>query len=69
MDSFLEELYAAKVQQGEEDKKVRPNSKNQGFRVNNYYNVLMEGVKNYFLGDLFGVLELHLMLLSLFSWQ
>lgn len=46
------------------------NSKDLGFRVNKYYNVLRErGVINLFLGDLFGLLKLRLVLLSLFGLQ
>ena len=46
------------------------NSKDLGFRVNKYYNVLRErGVINLFLGDLFGLLKLCLVLLSLFGLQ
>ena len=46
------------------------NFKDLGFRVNKYYNVLRErGVINLFLGDLFGTLKLHLVLLSLFGLQ
>ena len=46
------------------------NSKDLGFGVNKYYNVLRErGVINLFLGDLFGLLKLRLVLLSLFGLQ
>lgn len=46
------------------------NSKDLGFRVNKYYNVLRErGVINLFLGYLFGLLKLCLVLLSLFGLQ
>ena len=46
------------------------NSKDLGFRVNKYCNVLRErGVINLFLGDLFGLLKLCLVLLSLFGLQ
>lgn len=71
MDSvfFFLEMYSAKVQQVQEDKMVWSSSRNQGFRVSNYYKVLRKGVINFFLGEPFGMLELHLMLLSSFGLQ